>query len=86
MIDGENLVALITITLLIVGLIIDIGVRIIAYTRNRQRDFYQLSNRMGNVELELKEIKYSNEEIIKQLNDVQGILKKEGFYNRRRDN
>ncbi len=84
-ITWNEVVALITIVIVTVGLLIDIGIRIISYTRARQKEFYELMRRISFVEQELRDFTASREKYIKEFRDVQGIMKKANLYSRKHD-
>ncbi len=84
-ITWNEIVALVTVIALTLGLMLDIVIRVIGYTKDRQRDFYQLSQRVSFSEQKLKEISLSRQTLLKEFRDMQGILKKEGMYNRQGD-
>lgn len=80
-----ELLTLTTVFLVIVGLMLDIVVRVIAYTRDRQKDFYLLTNRVALLEDEVKSIESARNRYLKEFRDVQGIIKKAHLYQRDED-
>ncbi len=81
----DEVVALATVVVITLGLILDIAVRVIAYTRERQKDFFNLHQRVRFIEEELKQIQLSRGQLIKEFRDIQGILKKKNLYERNSD-
>ena len=81
----EEIVSFIVAMVAIVAIIIDIVVRIIEYTRVRQKEFYNLVQRLSLFEQDLENFKEDKEEQIRDFEDMKGILKKGGFYQRERD-
>lgn len=81
----NEIVALSAIAIPTLALIIDIGIRVIGYTSNRQRDFYTLTQRVALLEETFSDYDEERTKILREFRDVQGIIKKAGLYTRDTD-
>lgn len=85
-ITWEELFAMVSIVALTVGIILDFSIRVVGYTRQRQREFYKLSNAVSLLNDRLNSFEEERDAFIAEFRDIQGIIRKADLYKRERDN